>query len=236
MTSPPGWRLRHYPSVGSTSDICAALAVAGEPGGLAVRADRQTAARGSRGRDWATLPGNIAVSVLLRPTGPARDAGQWALLAAVAFREALAAPGLALKWPNDVLLDGKKLGGVLIDTALNPAGGLDWLVIGFGANLGAVPALDRPAASLPGEPAAIAATLLVRLDHWPRIRHLEGFGAIRCAWLGHGPSQGDRLRLRHGGAEVGGTFARLDDQGALLLQSGGRIHAFQTGDVLLGSS
>ncbi len=239
MNPPPGWRLQRFETIESTSDLCATLAQAGEPAGLAVLAARQTHGRGSRGRQWETLPGNLALSVLLRPSGPAVDAGQWALLAAVALAEALeaAAPGVTvrLKWPNDALLDGRKLGGILIDTALNPAGRLAWLVIGFGANLVAAPELaGKTAGCLPHAPCAVlAATLtLQRLNHWAGIQRRDGFGPVRQAWLQRGPTLGDWLRLGIGASQVGGTFAGLSDTGALLLHSGGRVHAFATGQVL----
>lgn len=225
----PGWRLRRFESLASTSDLCVSLAQAGEPARLATLAARQTHARGSRGRDWTTLPGNLALSVLLRPAGPATDAGHWALLAAVAMAESLPDPNLALKWPNDVMLDGMKLGGILIDTALDAAGRLDWLVIGFGANLGAAP---DGRASLQGDPADIAATLLSRLDHWDRIRLTDGFAPIRRAWLDRGPPPGTHLTLRIGPHTIGGAFAGLDDDGALLLLAGGRVRAFPTGEIL----
>ena len=176
------WRLRSFETLASTSDLLIQLANAGEPAGLALLAHRQTAGRGSRGRAWTSPAGNLALSVLLRPTGPASHAGQWALLAAVALGDALRlhAPdaALSLKWPNDVLLDGRKLGGILIDGAAAPNGGLLWLVIGFGANLGAAPEVaDRVAAGLgsAATPAQVAATLLDRLDHWRRVVLLDGF-------------------------------------------------------------
>ena len=191
-------------------------------------ADRQTHARGSRGRDWTTLPGSLALSVLLRPGGPANDSGHWALLAAVAMIGALDRPDAALKWPNDIMLDGRKLGGVLIDTALDGGSRLDWLVIGFGLNLGAAPSLpDRATASIPGTPAAIAG-----IEHWDRTRLIDGFGPVRRAWLDRGPAPGEWLRVRVGSHEIGGAFAGLDDSGALLLHSGGRVHAVPTGEIL----
>ena len=230
---PPGWRLRYYESVGSTSDLCTTLAQAGEPGRLAIMAARQTHARGSRGRTWQTLEGNLAVSVLLRPAGPASDAGQWALLGAVALAEAFANDALQVKWPNDVVLGGAKVGGVLIDTALDVAGRLDWLVLGFGANLAAAPDLPNVAV-VPGgaDPAATATLLLARLDHWDRLRLQDGFAPVRRAWLDLGPVPGSHMRVRWGNAEVGGAFVGLGDDGALLLQSGGRVHALPTGEIL----
>ncbi len=238
MTSPPGWRLRTFESLASTSDLCATLAQAGEPAGLAVMAARQTAARGSRGRTWATLPGNLALSVLLRPPGPPASAGHWALLAAVALAEALeacAAPPIRLKWPNDIMLDGGKLGGILLDSSVG-AGRLDWLVIGFGANLAVAPDLPG-AARLPHAPAvgAVASAVLAALDRWSGTALLEGFAPVRLAWLKRGPAPDTLLRIKAGGTEVAGTFAGLSDAGALLLQSGGRVRAFPTGDVLQGA-
>ena len=233
--APPGWRLRHYESVQSTSDLCTTLAQAGEPGRLAITAARQTHARGSRGRTWLTLTGNLAVSVLLRPSSPASDAGQWALLAAVALVEALLPSGGALrvKWPNDVVLGSAKVGGILIDTALDVAGRLEWLVLGFGANLAAAPDLPGVAV-VPGgaDPASVAMALLARLDHWDRVRLLDGFAPVRRAWLDLGPAPGSHLRVRWGNAELGGTFAGLGEDGALLLHSGGRIRALPTGEIL----
>ena len=235
--APPGWRLRHYESLASTSDLCVSLAQAGEPARLAVMAARQTHARGSRGRTWQTLPGNLALSVLLRPAGRAADAGQWALLAAVALAEALeqATPGVTLqvKWPNDVMLAGAKVGGILIDTALAGTDRLDWLVLGFGANLGAAPDVPgREAGMVAAAAGPAAAALLNRLDHWDRTRLLDGFAPIRQAWLNRGPAPGSPLRVRWGNADLGGTFAGLGEDGALLLQSGGRVRALPTGEVL----
>ncbi len=236
--APPGWRLRRYESLASTSDLCATLAAAGEPDRLAVLAARQTHARGSRGRTWHTLPGNLALSVLLRPSGPAKQAGQWALLAAVALAEAIeaVAPNVAVrvKWPNDVMLGAAKAGGILIDTALSPAGRLDWLVLGFGANLASAPDLPQPTAALPGAPGPgqVAAAVLARLDHWDRLRLLDGFAPVRRAWLDRGPAPGSTMRVRWGNNDLGGTFAGLGEDGALLLHSGGRVRALQTGEVL----
>ncbi len=228
MTAPPGWRHRHYGSVTSTSDVCMALAIAGEPAGLAITADRQTAARGSRGRTWVTQPGNLALSVVLRPAGPASDAGQWALLAAVAVHVALAEPGVSLKWPNDLLLGGAKLGGILIDSATTPQGGIDWLVIGIGLNLAAAP---EGAAILPRDALVTAAAVLGELDRWSRVRLLDGFAPIRRAWMDRGPALGQPMQV----GTVAGLYDGLDDRGALLLRTGGRVHAFSTGDVLMAA-
>src|SRR5262245_39623073 len=105
---PPGWTLHARDVVGSTNDEALALARAGAPDGAAVWARAQRAGRGRRGRSWASPPGNLYLSLLLRPPGPPASVAQLGLVAAVALAEALGgvAPGLdlAFKWPNDVLL------------------------------------------------------------------------------------------------------------------------------------
>ena len=258
------WRLAAYESLPSTSDLCRTLAEAGEPDGLAVIARRQTAGRGSRGREWVAPEGNLNLSVLIRPRETLAAAAQWSLLAAVAVAEALEPVACQVKWPNDLLLDGRKVAGILLDGADDGAGGLAWLVIGMGVNLVAAPAfpgagvvfspplmggaggegpdrgilegspLPRP---LPqGEGRRIAVRVLVRLAHWRRIRLLDGFAPIRAAWLARATPLGDPVSLRIGDQRLGGQFAGLGDDGSLLLRTGGRVHSFTTGEIMLGSA
>ncbi len=248
-----GYRLERVESLPSTSDACVERARAGEPDGLAILADGQTAARGSRGRSWAVQPGNLYLSVLLRPRNRAEEAGagQWALLAGVALIEALARfaaepAALRLKWPNDVLSDGAKLAGILVDAAMTAGGmhgggGTDWLVIGVGANLASAPVIEgRRIAALvtpdgaPPSPVSVAQVFLARIEAWRRVLEGEGFAAIREAWLGRAHPLGtpvtikDALRIRTG------VFAGLSAEGELLLSVGDACHAISTGDVLLG--
>ena len=238
------WRLTSHASLPSTSDRCIALARAGEPAGLAVLARHQTGARGTRGRSWESMDGNLFLSVLLRPGTPAQAAGHWALLAGVALIEALGTwlpdPAiLTLKWPNDLLLRGGKLAGILIDSALDPQGRIDWLVLGFGANLAVAPAVPgrvtaalAEAGTAPPAPEAVAAALLDRLAHWQRVSQIEGFAPIRAAWLARAHRPGSLLSLRQGDAMISGRFAGLSDQGGLLLQIADRIREFATGEIL----
>ena len=237
------WRLQIHETLPSTSDRCRALAAAGEPDGLAVLARRQTQGRGSRGRGWESANGNLFLSVLLRPSERARDAAQWSLLAGVALGEALAdhmpdASALRLKWPNDVLLHGRKLAGILVDSSADAGGMVEWLVIGMGVNLAVAPNVPgRPVACLadvtdPPSPEDFSAALLARLDHWRDIRLSEGFPAIRAAWLARAPAPGSTVMLRLGERMLGGGFAGLGEDGSLLLAHDGGVHAFATGEVL----
>ena len=241
------WRLAIHASLPSTSDFCRERAAAGEPEGLAVLALRQTKGRGSRGRSWSSAPGSLSLSVLLRPVAPAGAAGEWALLAGVAMADGLArflpdASGLALKWPNDILLHGRKLAGILIDSSAGEGGRLDWLVIGFGANLAKAPQLlERAAAALAEAgrappPELAARSVLDRLDHWRGVRLREGFAAVRAAWLRRSQPMGSRLRLRLHEGVADGCFAGLSEEGALLLQTAAGVRAYATGEVLSGDA
>jgi BirA family biotin operon repressor/biotin-[acetyl-CoA-carboxylase] ligase len=232
------WRLETYEELGSTSDLCTARARAGEPEGLAVLALKQTAGRGSRGRSWQAPAHNLNLSLLLRPSRPAAEAGFFSLLTGVAVAEAVEeffAPPTMLKWPNDVLIGGAKLAGILIDAA--PAGQkLDWLVIGIGMNL-------RHAPEIPGRqttallshgvtvsPADAANAILRRLSHW----HDQPVAAIRQAWLDRAHPIGTELSVRGLHGTQTGTFAGLSPTGELLLRTENRIDPISTGDVLLG--
>ncbi len=232
------WRLEVFNELGSTSDFCIECAKAGEPEGLAVQALRQTAGRGSRGRNWQASEGNLNLSVLLRPTCPAAQAGMFSLMAGVAVAHALeecTVPQLVLKWPNDLLLGGSKLAGILIDAA--PVDNrLDWLVIGIGVNLRVAPQLEGRATTalaahgVQVSAATAAAAVLKALSAW-RDADAE---AIRDAWLARAHPIGTKLEVRTAQQHLAGTFVGLSPAGELLLQCKNRIERINTGDVLLG--
>jgi BirA family biotin operon repressor/biotin-[acetyl-CoA-carboxylase] ligase len=244
---PVGYRLEQAALLPSTSDACIERAKAGEPDGLAILAESQTAGRGSRGRSWACPPGNLYLSVLLRPRNQPEQAGagQWALLAGIAFIEALslfdAEPmALSLKWPNDILREGAKLGGILVDAAMTPDGGAEWLVIGVGANLASAPVIEgrriaalRPPAEPPA-PAAVAHAFLARIAAWRLVLAEHGFAPIRAGWLGRAHPVGTPVTIRDSLRSRAGLFAGLSLRGELLLSEGHQIHTISTGDVLLG--
>ena len=237
-TLPPGWRLEVHAALPSTSALLAQRAEAGEAEGLAIQALEQTAGRGRAGRAWASPPGNLYLSVLLRPAGPAREAPQCSLLAGLALAEAAAGSirdpaALRLKWPNDLLLGGAKCAGILAESALTPAGGIAWLTLGIGVNLAHAPALpDRQTAVLEGAgpPEEFAARLLVRLSHWRGVQRAQGFAPVRAAWRRFGPAEGERITLR--GLPGGGDFAGLAEDGSLLLDIDGTRRAIPAGEIL----
>ncbi|WP_135466460.1 biotin--[acetyl-CoA-carboxylase] ligase [Crenalkalicoccus roseus] len=231
-----------FDTLPSTSDWLIQQAERGASEGLAVLAKRQTAGRGRNGRQWASPQGNLYLSVLLRPAGTAREAGQWALLAGVALFEAAAAlvgaQALRLKWPNDLLHQDAKAGGILAESALarddGPQGRLAWLVLGIGVNLAAAPALpDRPTTMLGGgeAPEAFAARLLARLDHWRRVQAAQGFAPLRAAWEAAGPRRGTALTVRVGEGSIAGRYAALAEDGSLLLETEQGLRRITAGEV-----
>ena len=221
MTAP--FPLEVVDEAGSTSDVLKARADAGA-GETALLARRQTAGHGRLGRPWRSIDGNLHLSVLLRP-GTLSWPGHWSLLAAVALAGAVQADlpdGLALrlKWPNDLLLNGGKLAGVLLE-----AGGMadPWLVIGFGVNLAGAPdGLGRPVACLADagvapDPEVFARRLLTGLQAWRAAYQRDGFEPVRAAWVRLGPRMGGVLSVSSGAVVTTGSFRGIGDDGALLL-------------------
>jgi BirA family biotin operon repressor/biotin-[acetyl-CoA-carboxylase] ligase len=211
-----------HQELASTQTAALAAARAGAPP-FAILAHRQTAGRGRAGRAWQAPPGNLNLSILLRPAPAPLLPAAWSLLAGVALFEAAAAHAprarLALKWPNDLLLDQAKLAGILIDSALTPSGLLDWVVIGIGVNLAHAPALpDRPTACLAScgpapSPEPFARALLPHLETWLA----APFPAVRAAWLARAHPTGTRLRVQRGDEVIEGAFLGLTDDGRLML-------------------
>jgi BirA family biotin operon repressor/biotin-[acetyl-CoA-carboxylase] ligase len=232
------WRLEVFEDLASTSDFCVTRAKAGEPAGLAILALKQTAGRGSRGRTWQAPAGNLNLSVLLRPMRPAAEAGMFSLLAGIAVAEAFETffvPPTLLKWPNDILLGGAKLAGILIDAAPS-AQKLDWLVLGIGANLRTAPQIPgRATTSLAAHgtditPVEAANAILARLSHWQN----APAEAIQSAWLARAHPIGTQMQIQTSQETRSGSFAGLTPAGELLLQTKTRIENISTGDVLLG--
>ncbi|MBP0493146.1 biotin--[acetyl-CoA-carboxylase] ligase [Roseomonas indoligenes] len=237
-TAPAGWRLQVHDQLPSTADLIRRSAEDGEAERLAILARRQTAGRGTHGRSWESPIGNLYLSVLLRPTAPAREVPQWGLLAAVALYDALAplaGPDLTLKWPNDVLIRGAKCAGILAEASLDARGWLDWLSFGFGVNLAHAPQLSgRRTAALPQpapEPEVAAAAVLASLDRWRAVRETEGFEPIRVAWLARGHRPGVALTVTAAGAPLAGLFDGLDDSGALRLRTERGLETVIAGQV-----
>lgn len=226
--------LTHLAEVGSTNDWLLARAATLSDSHWVI-ADRQTAGRGRRGRAWGDGAGNLMTSVLVKASGPVQ---QLSFVAALALHTALGpdvtgGPRLTLKWPNDLLLDGAKLSGILLERADTA------LVIGFGVNIASHPAeIDRPAISLAaaGLPTPLPTELLGRLamafTEYRALWQSQGFDPIRTRWLAHAAGVGDRIAARLGTETLEGRFEGLEPDGALALRlDNGQLRPVHAGEV-----
>tara|TARA_R110000868_G_scaffold56953_2_gene176318 strand:+ start:2427 stop:3179 length:753 start_codon:yes stop_codon:yes gene_type:complete len=226
-------RIEWLETTGSTNAEARDRAVAGERGPLWVAAQRQTAGRGRRGRAWDSLDGNLFASGLYTVDCPPGKAAQLSFVAALAVAAVCdAALGdttrTRLKWPNDVLVDGRKIAGILLESGAAPGGGL-WLAIGIGINLVAAPAQsERPATSLSEAGTtwmredALALLALV-FDAEYQLWRQNGFGLVRDRWLARAHGLGQRCVVRLAQETLDGQFGDLGPDGALRLDlaSGG---------------
>jgi BirA family biotin operon repressor/biotin-[acetyl-CoA-carboxylase] ligase len=225
-----GARLVSLDEVGSTNAEAFARARVGERGPLWITARRQTAGRGRRGRAWVSEPGNLYASLLLSDPAPPQRAAELSLVAALAVHDALAeraailGPRLKLKWPNDVLCDGAKLAGILVEAESLPGGPLT-VVIGPGVNCAhhpvdtSYPATSLAAAGVLVAPESLMQTLIGtmarRLAQWDRGAN---FAAIRAAWLKRAAGLGAPVRVQLPEREVEGVAETLDETGRLVLR------------------
>lgn len=241
---PAGYRLRFFDEVDSTMEEARRCAEAGEAGGLWLWAGQQKAGRGRRGRAWASAPGNLYCTLLLRPDCTAEDGARLSFAAALGVAEALDsfindAGRVALKWPNDVLVDGRKVAGILLESTAGAEGRLTWLAIGIGVNLVTYPEeTQHPATSLAAAhgsapaPGAVLGVLAERLCAWIETWRTEGFEPIRAAWLARAARVGQTIEVRLSGETLTGTFSALDRAGYLVLeQPDGSTRRIGAGDV-----
>lgn len=237
---PPFFRVKTLDQTASTNEDVKKQAAAGEAEGFVLRAKSQTAGKGRQGRVWDSPEGNLYVSVLLRPSCPARDIGLYSFVTALAAHDALVklAPGadIKLKWPNDVLFAGKKISGILLESLLDQNGNLDGLVIGAGINVashpegGLYPATSLAAEGVKADVEDVLEAFLNALNHWRLTLQHDGFRPVRRAWQASARGGEMLVRLRDG--EKRGQFAGIDDRGRLILRlANGAEQAIETGDV-----
>ena len=211
----------------------AALARAGAAEGSWLRAERQSGGRGRQGRAWDSPPGNLYASTLVRLASTDPPAATLALVAAVALHETAShfAPGVEIKWPNDLMAGDAKLAGILLEREG------DAVVAGFGVNLAAHPRfVERRATSVFGlagaapDPAAFAEMLAEAFARWLGLWRSQGLGPIRRRWLEGAHPLGTALVT----ADGAGLFDGIDEEGALRLRlEDGSSRLVRAGDVFL---
>jgi BirA family biotin operon repressor/biotin-[acetyl-CoA-carboxylase] ligase len=237
------WRIKKMDSVTSTNDEARRGAESNEREGLVVWALQQTTGRGRYGRTWESPEGNLYVSILLRPGCDLKHVPRFGFIAALTVHDTVHAllpdANVTLKWPNDVLVNGKKISGVLLEASAAPNQRVLWAIVGIGLNVEhhpdnpSYPATSLEAEGTPStELEEILDTLLDRFYYWKKLNEEEGFEPIRNAWLT--AAQKGRLSVRLPQETVEGEFAALDDNGALVLRlADGSKKVIAAGDVFL---
>jgi BirA family biotin operon repressor/biotin-[acetyl-CoA-carboxylase] ligase len=231
---PLGVGLRRFDTLDSTSEEAKRLARSGERGPFWIVAREQTAGHGRRGREWVSRGGNLFATLLLE--APAATSAQLCFAAGLAAGETVAAYApnaeVTLKWPNDVLLNGKKTAGILLEQE-GPM-----LAIGVGINLASHPeGTEFPATSVnavaKAAPDAEAALhrLAGRMAAWYEVWRTEGFWPVRDAWLARAACLGKEIRARLTKGEVTGVFEDMDGDGALILRGPEGVRRITAADI-----
>src|SRR5579862_1083621 len=243
-----GWRIHYFDEIDSTQEAARELAAAGADQGTVVIAERQTAGRGRMGRTWHSPAGvNLYATIIVRPPIPMAEVPRLSLVAGVAAAEALeeVAPGIvALKWPNDVWLNGRKAGGIIAEAVTDRAQQLDAVLLGIGLNLNLakddVPEEIREraisvfiATGHRCDRVAVANSLFTRLNILYVENVTQGFAAVRPAWERYSGLSGKRVTVVDAGTREEGIVKGIDTDGALLLETSSGVRRIIAGDVTL---
>ncbi len=243
-----GELVRYFRELDSTNIMACRLARDGAPEGTVVVADAQGKGKGRLNRAWQSPAGrNLYVSIILRPPIDPPSAPQLTLVAGVAVAELLTACGLkhlTIKWPNDVLISGKKVCGILTEIS-SAARGVDFIVLGVGLNVNMnrgdfEPSLGDIATSLKIETGkthdriAVISGLLNFFETWYKVFLRAGFPGVRDTWLRHADILGRPIRVVFREDAQTGVVLGIDDDGAIVMQDAdGTAQRVIAGDVYL---
>jgi BirA family biotin operon repressor/biotin-[acetyl-CoA-carboxylase] ligase len=237
-----------FNEVGSTNDEAKRLAEAGAEDGTLVWAQSQTRGRGRRDASFVSPPGNLYATLVLRPDCPPMQAAQLSFVAALGVGDALArfVPPLSeivFKWPNDVLLNERKVAGILLESSITAPDRLDWLVVGIGVNLVSAPDDTAfPATSLRDEGcgavdvAEALESLCRHFQTWANRWLDDGFAPVRQAWLRQAKGIGEDISVNLQNESVSCRFVDLDGTGSLVVElPGGERRSITAGEVFFGA-
>lgn len=244
---PLNWTIETYERLSSTQDEMKARLTPGgnqtpPPEGLVIQAIEQSAGRGRQGRLWFSPPGNLYISLLLKPECSLPQAGALSLVISYSLARALeklcgADASVVLKWPNDVLLEGRKCAGILLETGTDSQGALQYVIAGIGVNLVSAPAETGIALNASRLQNITLADLRdavlenIREDYlqW-RVR---GFAPFREKWLQRGFAAGTDISVGADKSKIAGTFKTVDHNGNLVMTDAqGQERTIASGEIL----
>jgi len=240
-----GHTIQHFAKIDSTNHEAMRQAEHGAAEGVVILADQQEAGRGRLGRTWHTINDALAMSIILRPDLPPTQVPQLSLVTAVALHQALSrhCPDIRIKWPNDLLIHGAKVAGILTEMRAQPHQ-VEAVIVGIGINIKApqdgwpadihqsVTDLQCHTSTLISR-LACASEIINSLDHWYDIYLQQGFAPIRQAWWDAHVASGEKVRIFDGQRYIEGIAQALDEDGALLLKREGSVQRILAGELFL---
>lgn len=231
-----GWHWQDYPETNSTNDLAAKLSANPPAQRFVVTAERQTQGRGRRGREWQSLTGNLFMSLAMEEPSP--NWSELVFVVSLALLETVRVYqpeiNVRLKWPNDVLVKGRKISGILLEKGA----GL-YIIIGIGVNIAAAPLSTEslyPAASLAEsgintDRCAFLAAFLQQFNRFYELWIKSGFAAVKEQWLKKALGLNREISVNLPRQSLDGIFRGIDDNGCLLLETAGKITKIAAGDV-----
>lgn len=239
------WRVEVVGSVESTQNVAHNKAIGGEEEGYVFQALQQSNGRGRHGNKWIAPMGNLYFSAVLRPKSSLNESGQLSFVVAVALSKTLdnyidaTKHQKTLKWPNDILVDGLKISGILLESNLKADGGVDSIVLGVGVNIFKAPELAVSLQDVANKPVYINVFRDEFLENLSEIYELwnkKGFAPIRKEWLKQAHGLNEKMSVRLPNEIFKGEFNGVNDNGALLvLLEDGSQRVVQAGEVHFGN-
>lgn len=237
MSLPQDYTLSEFDVIDSTNEQAKRLIISKEfVGNFVVTANEQTAGRGRNGRQWVSHPGNLYFSIIKQFSNDIQNLFQVSFVSALAMgdtlKEFIPDEDIKYKWPNDVLVDGKKISGILLELISSR------LIIGVGVNLASAPDVENPATSV----VQILGNEVDKMEFLEKfVHHFEkslflwqnkGFQYIREHWLGKAYKYGEEICIKPGDKVIRGIFREIDEIGNINVETAdGNLHTISAGDM-----
>jgi BirA family biotin operon repressor/biotin-[acetyl-CoA-carboxylase] ligase len=237
------WRFEQYQKVVTTQNYVFDAIDEGEDEGFVIQALQQQGGKGRHGNQWSSPIGNLYMSILLRPKCGLENAGQLAFVVAVALSDALDAyidpkkHVKSLKWPNDVLADGLKISGILLESDIKD-NALNAIVLGMGVNIFNAPEFGVALNNIAQDPVyvnKVRDAILEKLSYYYDLWQEKGFAPIREAWLKQAYGIGEPMTARLPNESFKGIFKGITEDGSLILNQNGEDKIIHAAEVHFGN-